>query len=116
MDLVMCVHVLMDGMVARRTAHFVINLLPRIIHFDVSLSLLCFSLSSSGQCPTGIAWADKAYATDAAHQVQECSNAGICDRTTGTCDCFPGYGGSSCQRGECTSFKLAKVCLMFITY
>ena len=99
-DLVMCVHVLMDGMVARRTAHFVINLLPRIIHFDISLSLLCFSLSSSGQCPTGIAWADKAYATDQAHQQIECSNAGTCDRSSGNCICFPGFTGAACQRSK----------------
>ena len=29
----------------------------------------------------------------------ECSSAGLCDRGTGLCQCFPGYQGSACQRG-----------------
>lgn len=55
-------------------------------------------------CPTGTAWADKAYATDKAHQVAECSNAGICDRISGTCKCFDGFTGAACQRS--TSYCL----------
>jgi len=31
----------------------------------------------------------------------ECSDAGLCDRGTGQCQCFPGYTGSACQRTEC---------------
>ena len=31
----------------------------------------------------------------------ECSNKGICDRGTGTCECFEDYEGSSCQRASC---------------
>lgn len=31
----------------------------------------------------------------------ECSDAGLCDRTTGNCACFPGYDGSACQRTAC---------------
>jgi len=31
----------------------------------------------------------------------ECSDAGMCDRGTGSCQCFPGYTGSACQRTEC---------------
>ena len=53
----------------------------------------------SGECPSGTAWADKAYATDLAHQSTECSNAGYCDRKTGNCVCYPGFSGSACQRG-----------------
>ena len=41
--------------------------------------------------------------TNTAHYYQECSNKGLCDRTTGTCQCFPGYEGSSCQRASCPS-------------
>ena len=52
-------------------------------------------------CPSGPAWADKAYATDQAHLPALCSNAGICDYTTGKCDCFPGFTGSACQRSVC---------------
>ncbi len=57
-------------------------------------------------CPNGTAWADKAYATDKAHQVTECSNAGICDRKTGTCKCFEGYTGAACQRSKLNNLFL----------
>lgn len=36
-----------------------------------------------------------------AHYYMECSNKGICDRTTGECDCFDGYDGAACQRASC---------------
>lgn len=39
--------------------------------------------------------------TNTAHAYSECSNKGICDRSTGTCDCFEGYEGSGCQRASC---------------
>lgn len=52
-------------------------------------------------CPTGPAWADKAYETDKAHLATECSNAGICDRGLGQCSCFDGFTGSACQRNIC---------------
>eukprot|EP00602_Paraphysomonas_sp_CaronLab_P001970 CAMPEP_0185021030 /NCGR_PEP_ID=MMETSP1103-20130426/3691_1 /TAXON_ID=36769 /ORGANISM="Paraphysomonas bandaiensis, Strain Caron Lab Isolate" /LENGTH=622 /DNA_ID=CAMNT_0027552303 /DNA_START=60 /DNA_END=1924 /DNA_ORIENTATION=+ len=52
-------------------------------------------------CPYGVAWADKAYALDSAHQQAECSNAGICDRTSGLCQCFQGFTGIACQRSTC---------------
>ena len=38
---------------------------------------------------------------DTAHYYMECSNKGICDRKTGTCECFDGYDGSACQRASC---------------
>lgn len=41
--------------------------------------------------------------TNSAHEYRECSNKGICDRTTGTCGCFEGYEGSACQRASCPS-------------
>jgi len=31
----------------------------------------------------------------------ECSDQGLCDRSTGICSCFAGYEGSSCQRTQC---------------
>jgi hypothetical protein len=55
---------------------------------------------TAGRCPSGPAWADKAYADDKAHTVAECSNAGICNRQTGSCQCFTGYTGAACQRSE----------------
>lgn len=33
-----------------------------------------------------------------AHGYAECSNAGICNRQTGECKCFPGYEGEDCSR------------------
>jgi len=40
---------------------------------------------------------------NSAHYYMECSNKGICDRSAGTCECFPGYEGSACQRASCPS-------------
>lgn len=36
-----------------------------------------------------------------AHFYAECSNAGLCNRRTGECQCFPGYGGEECGRTLC---------------
>ena len=52
-------------------------------------------------CPLGHAWADKATAPDTAHALVECSNAGLCDRTSGLCKCFEPFEGSACQRLKC---------------
>jgi len=38
---------------------------------------------------------------DSAHYYSECSNKGICDRKSGTCECFEAYEGSACQRASC---------------
>ena len=38
---------------------------------------------------------------ETAHYYMECSNKGLCDRTTATCACFIGYEGHSCQRASC---------------
>merc|ERR1719281_664746 len=35
------------------------------------------------------------------HFYMECSNKGICDRKSGTCDCFDGYEGTACVRASC---------------
>ena len=57
---------------------------------------------SMRQCPEGVAWADKAYAVDRAHQEVECSAAGYCNRATGACSCLKGFSGAACQRSEYT--------------
>jgi hypothetical protein len=56
--------------------------------------------NKKGECPEGVAWFDMPYADDSAHQLVECSNAGICNRNTGKCECFDGYIGSACQRSN----------------
>jgi hypothetical protein len=38
---------------------------------------------------------------NAGHAYAECSSKGLCDRETGTCECFPGYEGSGCQYNSC---------------
>jgi hypothetical protein len=39
-----------------------------------------------------------------AHDYAECSSKGTCDRSTGTCHCFPGYDGVACQRASCPGY------------
>lgn len=38
---------------------------------------------------------------DKTHAPVECSGQGICDRTTGKCNCFDGFSGYTCQRAYC---------------
>jgi hypothetical protein len=56
-------------------------------------------------CPRGVSWVEQLGGDDGAeykHKAnRECSDKGICDRTTGECSCFPGYEGSACQRTTC---------------
>jgi len=39
--------------------------------------------------------------TKEGHFDMECSNAGLCDVTSGLCTCFDGFEGSACQRATC---------------
>ncbi len=100
--LVTHVHDLMDGMAELLIAHSV-----RARFIPVVINMTLFTLLT-GTCPTGTAWVDKAYAVDQAHQVMECSNAGICDRKSGLCRCFEGFTGTACQRSMFSS-----ACLFF---
>ena len=54
-------------------------------------------------CPFGNAWVDYAGGVDNAHNLAECSNKGICDRTTGVCQCLLGFVGEACDRKSCPS-------------
>ncbi|OQR82464.1 hypothetical protein ACHHYP_15968 [Achlya hypogyna] len=52
-------------------------------------------------CPRGAAFVDVPTAKNTAHALVECSNRGLCDYTTGVCQCFPGYEGKACDRTSC---------------
>ena len=52
-------------------------------------------------CQTGHAWADLPTGPTSAHAEAECSAAGICDRSTGQCECYDGFSGSACQMKSC---------------
>lgn len=52
-------------------------------------------------CPMDVAWVGGVENKNDLHPYAECSNKGICDRKTGTCECFPGYEGVACQRTVC---------------
>jgi hypothetical protein len=43
----------------------------------------------------------KSVRSDEGHFYAECGGVGICDRSTGQCNCFPGYGGAACNRTVC---------------
>jgi len=56
-----------------------------IITFAVIILHLKYFYFIGGKiCPFGAAWSDQATAIDTAHNSAECSNRGICDRSTGT--------------------------------
>ncbi|RYG68372.1 hypothetical protein EON64_05325 [archaeon] len=48
-------------------------------------------------CPAGRAFGDVPTAPDSAHRLAECSGSGLCNRTTGQCECFEPYGGAACD-------------------
>jgi len=58
---------------------------------------------STRTCPVGSSWADLPISQlgNAAHMVEECSNNGLCDRSSGGCTCFSGWEGDSCHRRSC---------------
>jgi DNA-binding beta-propeller fold protein YncE len=60
-------------------------------------------------CPSGRAWVDVPTATTVAHAAAECSNMGLCDRSTGRCACFDGFTGDACQRLMCPTAN-SQVC------
>lgn len=53
-------------------------------------------------CPSSASWANvDVTQDDAAHDVEECSGKGLCDRKTGKCVCMNGFGGHACERTLC---------------
>ena len=47
------------------------------------------------------AWIGTVVGANDVHPVVECSNAGLCDRSTGECICFANYDGIACERTVC---------------
>ena len=58
----------------------------------------------AGECPLGAAWAAKGDSTNA-HDLVECSNAGVCAYSSGQCKCFPGFAGPACNVGTCACVR-----------
>ena len=52
-------------------------------------------------CPKGKAWFDVPVASNVAHLMAECSNAGDCNYVTGECSCAKPYTGEACQYLGC---------------
>merc|ERR1711871_1216034 len=52
-------------------------------------------------CPEGRAFFSEPTGTDTAHGYAECSNMGICDRTSGECTCDSNFEGAACNRMKC---------------
>ena len=67
---------------------------------DVAVSSDMYPKGTSEQFPNMMDSA-QVELSDTAHDYAECSNKGTCDRSTGSCQCFEGYGGSACQRATC---------------
>lgn len=59
---------------------------------------------ASRECPSGSAYVGKASTASSlsVHGVSRvCSGRGLCDSTTGACQCQPGSGGRACEQGAC---------------
>lgn len=57
---------------------------------------------SERTCPTGHSWFSHPSGDDKAHdELVECSDMGVCSRTTGQCTCMLGFEGSACQLMSC---------------
>lgn len=54
-------------------------------------------------CPKGTSWFTYPNLNNVAHvaEYNECSDMGVCDRTTGVCECVAGFTGAACNRVQC---------------
>jgi hypothetical protein len=56
---------------------------------------------SERACPHSLSWIGDVLRSNDIHPLTECSDRGLCDRSKGECQCFPGYDGIACQRLAC---------------
>jgi hypothetical protein len=61
-------------------------------------------------CPKGIAWFDEPISATKAHESIECSGQGICERSTGTCQCAEGFSGTACNIKDCPRGEDGEAC------
>lgn len=63
----------------------------------------CWANWQGNDCSARTCGFDNAWALDKfdPHYYAECSNKGICDRSTGECDCFDCFEGRACTRSSC---------------
>ncbi|KAF1327084.1 Tubular mastigoneme protein, partial [Globisporangium splendens] len=72
------------------------------INMDQTRNTAGWILANSQQHPAGTyEYFNLSAKQHEAHFYMECSNKGICDRSTGLCTCFDGYEGVGCQRTVC---------------
>ena len=63
-------------------------------------SMSVTSAVNAGESTNAVQVTKKSY-WDEAHFYRECSAKGSCDRSSGKCDCFPGYAGTGCAQLAC---------------